>query len=50
MWQSLVDWANYQQSGECRVLMPELNEYGTHIEVRMWGSSPVTTELPRPDL
>jgi hypothetical protein len=42
--------AKYQQSGECRVLMPEFNEYDTHIKVRMWDSSPVTTELLRPDL
>lgn len=48
VWQSLVDWANYQQTDEWQALMPRLNEYATHVEVQVWGPSPVMPESLRP--
>ncbi len=43
-----VDWANYQQTDAWQALMPDLNKYVTHIEVRVWGPSTVMPESLRP--
>lgn len=41
-------WANYQQTDEWQALMPEPNKYTTHVDMQVWGPSPVMRESLRP--
>ena len=48
VWQSLGECANFQQTDAWQALVPELNEYATHVEIQLCGPSPVMPESLRP--
>ena len=48
VWNSLADWANYNDSDEWRTLEEEARGLITNIQVEIWGPSPIVPEPLRP--
>jgi len=48
VWQSLADWATFQESPEWQGLMTAFNSFTANVEIDAWGSSPVMPEPVRP--
>jgi len=48
LWETLADWAKFDESAERHALESELLAFTTNISVQLWGPSPIVTEPLRP--
>ena len=49
VWQTMADWAKYNESAEWQAFMAELRDkWATNFRVEIWGPSPVVPEPIRP--
>ena len=48
LWESLADWARFDESAEWQALNAELRKYATNISAEAWGASPVSPETLYP--
>jgi hypothetical protein len=49
IWQTLADWANFDESATWQAIAAELRaQFATSIQVDIWGPSPVAPEPLRP--
>ncbi len=49
VWETLSDWAGFADSGDWAELIEKLGtSLATHVDIRIWGPSPVVPEPLRP--
>ena len=48
IWESLADWARFDESAEWQALNAEMRKYATNISVEAWGPTPVSPETLYP--
>ncbi len=48
VWESLVDWARFNESREWQDAWAEMNPYLTDVVLEIWGPSPIVPEPMRP--
>jgi heme-degrading monooxygenase HmoA len=48
VWNSLVDWAKFNESTEWQEAWAEMNPYLTDLRLEIWGPSPIVPEPLRP--
>ena len=48
VWQTLVDWANFNESSGWQELETEMRTFVTNLRFELWGPSPVVPEPLRP--
>ena len=48
VWRSLSDWAALAQNPEFQEVTAEFRTYVTHVDVQLWGPSPLVPDPIRP--
>ncbi|KAA3662356.1 MAG: hypothetical protein DWQ10_02595 [Calditrichaeota bacterium] len=48
VWKSLAHWAAFAQQHEFQMLTAEFRELVDHLDVQIWGPSPISPEPIRP--
>ena len=49
VWQSLVDWAKFNESAEWQEAWAEMIPYLENLRIEIWGPSPIVPQSLRPD-
>ncbi len=48
VWKSLAHWASFAQQPEFQKLTAEFRQHVTHLDVQLWGPSPISPEPIKP--